>query len=123
MGCNCRHGGSRRAAPSRRRPVQPSHVALDSLCSTIEKMGNELPLLLDSNLRSLRLLIPVASSLPISNLLSGSGCRGPFSSALLAAELKLAALSTSATKVSLFRKSIPTNNVQLGYLRDVLRSL
>lgn len=115
-GCNCR-GGIR--APSRA-VVAPKIVpaAYRSLCSTLEAEGNNLTVRVGPDGR---LFLPSSMDAPAASLLSGSGCRGPFSQSVSAASTKLATVFMSSSAKLRFSSALPNSNVKLGFLLDVLR--
>lgn len=118
MGCGCR--GARRA-PSRAF-VEPrvTNSATRSLCGALEAAGNNLTVKVEADGR-LYLGPPHPSGLPAASLLSSAGCRGSFSQAVTAANLKLASIFMSPAVKVRFQAALPVSNIKLGFLREILR--
>lgn len=112
--CGCR-GGVRK--PTARAFVEPRvTTGARSLCVTVESEGNNLTVTVAPDGRLL------LGDLPVPSALSGPGCRGNFAQALQAAHMKLSSVYLSPAVKSRFLAAIPSPNVKLGFLREVLRS-
>jgi hypothetical protein len=123
MGCSCR-GGSR--ISSRSLVVSPAQKVVvssptRSLCSSLESEGDNTTVRIGVDGR-LYLNAPFSTNMPASSALSSTGCRGPFSQAVLAATIKLSGIYLSQALKARFQVSLPSSSVKLGLLREVLRS-
>jgi len=114
MGCSCR-GGVRK--PSPRAFVEPRVTAapVRSLCVSVESEGNNTTVRVGPDGRL------YLGELPAPTALSSAGCRGNFAQAILAANMKLASVYLSPAAKTRFLEMLPTSNVKLGFLREILR--
>ena len=114
MGCNCR-GGVRK--PSPRAFVEPRVTAapVRSLCVSVEAEGNNTTVRVGPDGRL------YLGDLPAPTALSSAGCKGNFAQAILAANMKLSSIYLSVSAKARFLDLLPTSNVKLGFLREILR--
>ncbi len=119
MGCGCR-GGVRKASPKAFVEPVVTTTASRSLCANVEADGNNLTIRVSPDGR-LYLTAPRSSDIPVVSLLSSSGCRGPFSQAIVAANTKLMSIFLSPATRARFQAALPSSNIKLGFLREILR--
>lgn len=120
MGCGCR-GGVRRT--SSRAFIEPTVTSTStrSLCLTLESEGNNLTVRVAADGR-LYLGAPHSTDLPAASLLSSAACRGSFAQAVLAANMKLSSIFLSPATKTRLQAALPSSNVKLGFLREILRT-
>lgn len=113
--CGCR-GTVKKPSPRSFAAPRIAPAATRSLCASLEAEGNNTTVRIGTDGRLYVADLPVASVIP------SNGCRGSFAQAVLTASTKLASVYLSPTSRTRIQAELPSANVKLGFLRDILRT-